>query len=753
MISKSLKPCNLNGKAALCGCLAITALTAEADFTIDGIRDTMDESYTERAVQTITAGWGPDNTLANLHSAQVNSNLLISIGGRVASDDFGLNAILLFIDSKSGGTNFIPNNLITTGGAEETINKLGTSPTTGLTFESGFNADYAIRIISNDDDNQALIDRYDFAAGTRTFVGDSAAGTLSNGFISAIRTNWQTVSGSAPYTNTVNGVEMSLNLPLLGSPSGVHTVKVMAILVNYDFDPGDPIYGSNQVLNPITTTDDLAENLNEKNFGTLGGTQTVAIPVNYTDTDSDDDGLLDSEETNDGIYISPTATGSNPLVQDTDGDTYLDGDEVDASALGYLSNPLVPNYADMAVPGNFNLPVAWQPDPSLNSPSTAMAQVSTDLSGQFQWKLDYKFVTSQLGPFNYKFTCGGSFVVNWGQGDAPDTVKRGGNNLSGGVTATGFHRFSFDQAALTNTFERVVYPDAAAFLSAYGLTAGSDSDSDGINNELEFTANTDPTNIDSDNDGTNDNTDPQPLLATRDVVFQVDMSVQIINGDFTVDADTAKVILFAPTAAVGEIILTDSDGDRIYTGSLASAEGLAATSYSEYKFFNTRQFAPNNGYEANFNRTLILGPANTTQVLPAVFFSDDNSTFNYEDWADQYDPNPGNPDLDPDGDMFTNHEEFLFGSSPLERTQSLANTTFGTTDLTLRWLERDPDGEYQVSYQLMEGTQLSQGTWSPSPVTPTIDANQTGVPAGYARKMAVVPVDSARKFVRVGAKE
>jgi hypothetical protein len=46
------------------------------------------------------------------------------------------------------------------------------------------------------------------------------------------------------------------------------------------------------------------------------------------DDDDDNDGLLDIHESDTGIYVSATNTGSNPLIADTDGDTYGDGVEV-----------------------------------------------------------------------------------------------------------------------------------------------------------------------------------------------------------------------------------------------------------------------------------------------------------------------------------------------------------------------------------------------------------------------------------------
>jgi hypothetical protein len=53
---------------------------------------------------------------------------------------------------------------------------------------------------------------------------------------------------------------------------------------------------------------------------------------NACDIDDDDDGLLDSVETNTGTYVSPTDTGTDPLLADSDGDFFPDGAEVNAGS-------------------------------------------------------------------------------------------------------------------------------------------------------------------------------------------------------------------------------------------------------------------------------------------------------------------------------------------------------------------------------------------------------------------------------------
>ena len=48
----------------------------------------------------------------------------------------------------------------------------------------------------------------------------------------------------------------------------------------------------------------------------------------FFDLDDDGDGLLDSVETDTGVFVSPGDTGTDPLAADTDGDGIDDGTEV-----------------------------------------------------------------------------------------------------------------------------------------------------------------------------------------------------------------------------------------------------------------------------------------------------------------------------------------------------------------------------------------------------------------------------------------
>ncbi len=256
------------------GCsTALLLLSAvQAAVTVDGTRTAATEpEYAERTVQTTATNWGAGNALANLHTAQVGADLSVFIGGRASG-----NAILLFIDSRAGGPSFISNNQITTGGSagdREKINHLGTSTTAGLTFETGFNPDYALRIYGDGAGTAAFVNRYDLQAGTTAYVGDSVSVTpAASGFVKEIRTLWADVA--TPSSGVVKGVEMKLSLAALGVPTGTQTVKLMAVLVNADSD-----YGSDQVLASRASTTDIGTSINSINFQSESGTQTLAFSV------------------------------------------------------------------------------------------------------------------------------------------------------------------------------------------------------------------------------------------------------------------------------------------------------------------------------------------------------------------------------------------------------------------------------------------------------------------------------------------
>jgi hypothetical protein len=73
--------------------------------------------------------------------------------------------------------------------------------------------------------------------------------------------------------------------------------------------------------NPDTDSDTLKDGAEIAGAGTRG-------PTNPTDADSDDDSLTDGQESNSGLFVDASDTGSDPNAPDTDADGYRDGFEV-----------------------------------------------------------------------------------------------------------------------------------------------------------------------------------------------------------------------------------------------------------------------------------------------------------------------------------------------------------------------------------------------------------------------------------------
>lgn len=465
--------------------------------------------------------------------------------------------------------------------------------------------------------------------------------------------------------------------------------------------------------------------------------------------DSDTDGLKDGEENLTGTYVDATHTGSNPMDTDSDNDGVNDGDEVlldPEDPLDYVRDPNHYNYAKITVPGGFNTPNAWN-QLGDSVPSNTMSVAGQGVAEQFQWDLDYRFATPK-STFEHKFTIG-SWDTNWGTGPAAGIAAlNGGGNFNRTVAASGIHRFSFNTATRAHSFTRVTFPDVAAYLAAYGLAAGADQDGDGLNNEAEFTKNSDPYHVDTDGDGLNDDTDPDPVVVapeSRQILFQVNMSVMTSQGNFTPGTSVVRVIgQFEGWDTNAGVVLADADADGIYTGTY-TAEGFAGSSFGNYKFFING--GPNGGYETGADRTFNLGAANVQQVLPVVYFSNIQPPAGYDAWIATFaglsDTSRGG---DPDQDGSTNEQEFHFGTSPAANNGSLMTTTQGPTGLTIRWLQRTAG----VTYTLQENADLA-GDWTTSPIDPSTAADQAGVPADYVRREAVIPMEGLRNLLRVSA--
>jgi len=102
---------------------------------------------------------------------------------------------------------------------------------------------------------------------------------------------------------------------------------------------------------------------------------------------------------------------------------------------------------------------------------------------------------------------------------------------------------------------------------------------------------------------------------------------------------------------------------------------------------------------------------------------------------------------DPDGDGFTNLQEYLLGGSPMISNGTLTTVERSGNNLIVRWAQRNSGGVYT----LQEGATLAN-PWATSAATIGNAADQSNLySADYTRKEATIPIDSTRKFARVQA--
>jgi hypothetical protein len=120
----------------------------------------------------------------------------------------------------------------------------------------------------------------------------------------------------------------------------------------------------------------------------------------------------------------------------------------------------------------------------------------------------------------------------------------------------------------------------------------------------------------------------------------------------------------------------------------------------------------------------------------------------YDTWASGFGLDPattGAPTADPDGDSFSNAQEYAFGTNPTQGNGSLLSAAGSGGNLVVTWLQRS-DVTYNVqSTGSLTTTFANDGTVSvvDGPLSPT-------PPAGYTSKQFIVPA-SGSKFYRVTA--
>jgi hypothetical protein len=277
------------------GLMALPAAAAAP--VVDG---TLDASYGPAlAVQTDATGFGDANPPGSLGGSELDAGYATVSGGRLymmftGNQEPNFNKLDVFIDSASGGEN-------TLTGTPQYDFFNGTNwisqNMAGLTFDTGFNADYhlfsrwgsgtspyEVDFVNRNGGGSAQVPGSTgsspnavglIAAGTIPAgqVGTNASGTaLSQNLDFAINDNNNAgVTGStanaADALAVTTGMEFSVALADLGNPAIGSTIKIAAMINN-----GDHNYLSNQILGPLASgTGNLGGDGGGNFTGSLGG--------------------------------------------------------------------------------------------------------------------------------------------------------------------------------------------------------------------------------------------------------------------------------------------------------------------------------------------------------------------------------------------------------------------------------------------------------------------------------------------------
>jgi hypothetical protein len=237
---------------------------------------------------------------------------------------------------------------------------------------------------------------------------------------------------------------------------------------------------------------------------------------------------------------------------------------------------------------------------------------------------------------------------------------------------------------------------------------------------------------DEDGDGISNNTDPFPLDPTRNITFSVNMNVEHAKGFFAPPSAVHAMFFTGSQTPASTLALTDPDGDLVYTGVLTNVTGFAGDSFGTYKFTTDDPNNTNGGYEYGYDRgDTALGAANSPQILPTEFFSND-PTLSFNAWAAA---NAGNQaaNLDYDGDGVRNGVEYFMGATGSSQTPnpSLVNHS-------VSW----PHSPYATGVTFTLRTSDDLVNW-PTDVTADADLSDT------AFVKYTFPMTATKKFVRL----
>jgi hypothetical protein len=278
----------------LTGAAAVGALTsmAVAAPILDGSRD---GSYgAAKAVQTTETNFGDNFSELDAAYTRIESGTLyLMLTGNLENN---FNKLNIFIDSQGGGENVLSADAFNGGFNPE--NDGWANKHAGMTFDSGFSADYMI-ILRNGNFGGDIFD-IDYAvvgggAGNFQNAGDVFGGFLTGSNPAALpngigvafdNSNAAGILGGTGAANAANaqavttGIELAIPLSTIGSPAGAFKISAMVNGSNHDFL-------SNQFLGGLQPPQDnlggdgngtFTGNLSGINLNNFAGDQFFSVP-------------------------------------------------------------------------------------------------------------------------------------------------------------------------------------------------------------------------------------------------------------------------------------------------------------------------------------------------------------------------------------------------------------------------------------------------------------------------------------------
>jgi hypothetical protein len=219
------------------------------------------------------------------------------------------------------------------------------------------------------------------------------------------------------------------------------------------------------------------------------------------------------------------------------------------------------------------------------------------------------------------------------------------------------------------------------------------------------------------------------------------------SGNYVASTTIDRVVAFTKATPV---ILTAPVASQLASGQALSASSLTGgeASVSGSFAFVDPAIVPS----ATGPQTVRFTPTDATNYNSLTFtvvVTVGGSGSAYDTWADDYGLDPagnGAPTADPDGDGFSNAQEYAFGTSPIAATAALLTTTSSGGNLVVAWLERS-----DVTYNVQSTTNLATTAFAnDGAVNVEAGAVEPAPPAGYTRKQFSVPATGS-KFYRVTA--